>query len=107
MNQIDADFRLYSCPGGETVTFQFTQSHASSRVFYRIGKNGPMIKINGTTVNIGITQNTIIYLNFFFAASTGSCIIQLNGSNGGSFPDNPSVKAVGNFVLERKYTFSV
>src|SRR4051812_18179416 len=106
MTQVDAIHRIYSCAVRETVTFRFTQSVSSSRVFYKIG-NGPTFKVVGNTFNLPINQAETVSLGFFFVGVTGSCSIQISGSAGGVFPDNPPVIAVGHFVLSRRYTFTI
>ena len=101
----------YQCSNGETATLKFFPHNTDLRVtcVFEDG-GGPQNVVDGTFSFVMNKPLRIlrVFFNFVNQAGTGgSYDVELSGSEGGSFPDPPPVRQVGNSVPSRRYAFTL
>ena len=108
MKKISDASRAFKCDPGETVTMTFTAHNTDLRVTCRF-EDESTAKVVGSSFNFKVEQPfRILHVFFHFinqSGTGGSYDVQVSGSNGGSFPDTPSVLQAGDFVPSRRYAF--
>jgi len=109
MEKISDASRAYKCDVGETVTISLTAQNTDLRVTYRFDDEDIANVVQGNSFSFPVASPFRILRVFFHfinqSGTGGSYDIQLAGSNGGTFPDLPSVLQAGDFVPFRRYAF--
>jgi hypothetical protein len=99
----------YKCVNDEQVTMTFSPHNTDLRVTYQFEDGGGPQEVHGDSMNFTMNQPLRILRVFFHfvneAGTGGSYDVELSGSAGGSFPDPPPVRQVGDAVPSRRYAF--
>lgn len=109
MEKISDASRAFKCSNGEQVTLKFTNHNTDLRVSYRFDDEATPRVVQGDSLTFPLTEPFRILRVFFHfineAGTGGSYDIELSGSEGGAFQDEPSVLQAGDFVPFRRYAF--
>lgn len=101
----------YKCSSGEQVTLAFAAHNTDSRVTYQFEDGGGPQEVVNDELDFVMNQPLRILRVFFHfvneAGTGGSYDVTLSGSNGGSFPDPPPLRQVGDSVPSRRYAFVI
>jgi hypothetical protein len=99
----------YKCENDEQVTMTFSPHNTDLRVTYQFEDGGGPQEVEGDSLTFTMNKpQRILHVFFHFineAGTGGSYDVTLSGSEGGSFPDPPPVRQVGDSVPQRRYAF--
>ncbi len=101
----------YKCANGEQVTMTFVAHNTALRVTFQFEDGGGPQQVMGNSLTFTMNKPLRILRVFFHfinqAGTGGSYDVELSGSAGGSFPDPPPIRQVGDAVPTRRYAFTL
>jgi len=99
----------YRCSDGEEVTVSYVAHNTDSRVTFQFVNDGGPQNGGPDDFNFTVSQPKRILRVFFHfvneSGTGGSYDVELSGSDGGVFPDPPSVDQVLDDPQARRYVF--
>ena len=108
MQQINANDRVYKCVAGEQVSITLTPSDTNTFGATYTFSSEPSAAhvVTGNQIQFDMKGDWMrIFVTFFFSGATGTCQVDLNGSNGGNFTDPIIVVKTGNIPPIGFWTF--
>jgi hypothetical protein len=100
--------RTYICDDPENVIVSFSPPDPNRRITFGFkSSNVTALPVINDQIHFQMGSSmTTLFVQFFFpAGGDTACQIQIQGSSGGSFPDNPSIKPQTGDGKIRIYTF--
>lgn len=99
----------YRCSNGEEVTVSYVAHNTDSRVTFQFENDGGPQNGGPDDFSFTVTKPKRILRVFFHfvneSGTGGSYDVELSGSDGGEFPDPPSVDQVLDDPQSRRYVF--
>ena len=108
MQQLNANDGVYKCDSGEQVTMTLTPDDPNffGATYTFSSENSAAHVVNNNQIQFTMTGEWVrIFVVFHFTGQTGSCNVDLSGSNGGNFRDPSTISKTGNVPVVVFWTF--
>ena len=108
MQQLSADEGVYKCDDGEQVTIRLRPDDPNffGATYTFSSENSAAHLVTNNQIQFHMSGEWMrIFIVFHFTGPTGSCGVELSGSNGGNFTDPSNISKTGNVPVVVFWTF--